>query len=83
VSKLKSIVDLLIASTGQDGRSTHLYQTIAATGGVVDGPEPAEHPDPDRGGRRIRQGSIVAPATSACCGGLLQIELRIMAHLSG
>jgi hypothetical protein len=50
---------------------------------VVVGPEPAEHPHPQRGRPahppRLRAGAGLPDAGR----GLLQIELRIMAHLSG
>jgi DNA polymerase-1 len=86
VSKLKSIVDLLIQSTGPDGRIHTTYnQTIAATGRLSStDPNLQNIPIRTEEGRRIRQGFIVGPDFDCLLtADYSQIELRIMAHLSG
>ena len=52
VAKLKSTVDGLLKSVSDDGRiHTTFNQTVAATGRLSSHrPQPAEHPDPHRGG---------------------------------
>ncbi len=86
VSKLKSIVDLLIQSTGPDSRIHTTYnQTIAATGRLSStDPNLQNIPIRTEEGRRIRQGFIVGPDFDCLLtADYSQIELRIMAHLSG
>ena len=63
---------------------TSYHQAVAATGRLSSiGPEPAEHPDPHDEGRRIRQAFIARPGCVLLAADYSQIELRIMAHLSG
>jgi DNA polymerase I len=86
VSKLKSIVDLLISSTGPDSRIHTTYnQTIAATGRLSStDPNLQNIPIRTEEGRRIRRGFVVGPDYDCLLtADYSQIELRIMAHLSG
>jgi DNA polymerase I len=86
VAKLKSIVDSLIPMAGEDGRiHTTFNQMIAATGRLssVD-PNLQNIPIRTELGRRIRQGFIVgAGYQTLLTADYSQIELRIMADLSG
>jgi DNA polymerase I len=86
VARLKSIVDSLIPMAGEDGRIHTTYnQTIAATGRLssVD-PNLQNIPIRTEEGRRIRQGFVVGPGYECLLtADYGQIELRIMAHLSG
>jgi DNA polymerase I len=86
VAKLKSIVDSLIPMAGQDGRIHTTYnQMIAATGRLSStDPNLQNIPIRTEEGRRIRQGFIVGPGFDCLLtADYSQIELRIMAHLSG
>ena len=75
VAKLKSTVDGLLKSVSDDGRiHTTFNQTVAATGRLSSHrPQPAEHPDPHRGGPadppglrgRRRATSACSPPTTA------------------
>jgi DNA polymerase I len=86
VARLKSIVDSLIPMAGEDGRIHTTYnQTIAATGRLssVD-PNLQNIPIRTEEGRRIRQGFVVGRGYECLLtADYGQIELRIMAHLSG
>jgi DNA polymerase-1 len=86
VAKLKSIVDSLIPMAGEDGRIHTTYnQMIAATGRLssVD-PNLQNIPIRTELGRRIRQGFVVgAGYETLLTADYSQIELRIMADLSG
>ncbi|HEX2318852.1 MAG TPA: DNA polymerase I [Streptosporangiaceae bacterium] len=86
VAKLKSIVDSLIPMAGQDGRIHTTYnQMIAATGRLSStDPNLQNIPIRTEEGRRIRQGFIVGKDYECLLtADYSQIELRIMAHLSG
>jgi DNA polymerase-1 len=86
VAKLKSIVDSLIPMADEDGRIHTTYnQTIAATGRLSStDPNLQNIPIRTEEGRRIRRGFIVGPAYECLLtADYSQIELRIMADLSG
>jgi DNA polymerase-1 len=86
VAKLKSIVDSLIPMADEDGRIHTTYnQTIAATGRLSStDPNLQNIPIRTEEGRRIRRGFIVGPSYECLLtADYSQIELRIMAHLSG
>jgi DNA polymerase-1 len=86
VSKLKSIVDSLIPMADADGRiHTTFNQMIAATGRLSStDPNLQNIPIRTETGRRIREGFIVgAGYETLLTADYSQIELRIMADLSG
>ncbi|HEX9030505.1 MAG TPA: DNA polymerase I [Streptosporangiaceae bacterium] len=86
VARLKSIVDSLIPMAGQDGRIHTTYnQMIAATGRLSStDPNLQNIPIRTEEGRRIRQGFVVGTGYECLLtADYSQIELRIMAHLSG
>ncbi len=86
VAKLKSIVDSLIPMAGHDGRIHTTYnQMIAATGRLSStDPNLQNIPIRTEEGRRIRQGFVVGKDYECLLtADYSQIELRIMAHLSG
>jgi DNA polymerase I len=86
VAKLKSIVDSLIPMAGQDGRIHTTYnQMIAATGRLSStDPNLQNIPIRTEEGRRIRRGFVVGQGYECLLtADYSQIELRIMAHLSG
>jgi DNA polymerase I len=86
VAKLKSIVDTLLPMSGEDGRIHTTYnQTIAATGRLSStDPNLQNIPIRTEEGRRIRQGFIVGAGYECLLtADYSQIELRIMADLSG
>jgi DNA polymerase I len=86
VSKLKSIVDSLIPMADEDGRIHTTYnQMIAATGRLSStDPNLQNIPIRTEEGRRIRQGFVVGQGYECLLtADYSQIELRIMAHLSG
>ncbi|HXP19588.1 MAG TPA: DNA polymerase I, partial [Streptosporangiaceae bacterium] len=86
VARLKSIVDSLIPMAGQDGRIHTTYnQMIAATGRLSStDPNLQNIPIRTEEGRRIRRGFVVGAGYECLLtADYSQIELRIMAHLSG
>jgi DNA polymerase-1 len=86
VARLKSIVDSLIPMAGVDGRIHTTYnQTIAATGRLSStDPNLQNIPIRTEEGRRTRQAFIVgAGYETLLTADYSQIELRLMAHLSG
>ena len=86
VAKLKSIVDSLIPMAGQDGRiHTTFNQMIAATGRLSStDPNLQNIPIRTEEGRGIRRAFVVgAGYETLLTADYSQIELRIMAHLSG
>ncbi len=86
VAKLKSIVDSLIPMADADGRiHTTFNQTIAATGRLSStDPNMQNIPIRTEEGRRIRRGFVVGAGYEwILTADYSQIELRIMAHLSG
>jgi DNA polymerase-1 len=86
VAKLKSIVDSLVPMAGEDGRIHTTYnQMIAATGRLSStDPNLQNIPIRTEEGRRIRQGFVVGPGyETLLTADYSQIELRIMADLSG
>jgi DNA polymerase-1 len=86
VAKLKSIVDTLVPMAGEDGRIHTTYnQMIAATGRLSStDPNLQNIPIRTEEGRRIRQGFVVGNGYECLLtADYSQIELRIMAHLSG
>jgi len=86
VARLKSIVDSLIPMAGEDGRIHTTYnQMIAATGRLSStDPNLQNIPIRTEEGRRIRQGFVVGDGYECLLtADYSQIELRIMADLSG
>ena len=86
VAKLKSIVDSLIPMADADCRiHTTFNQTIAATGRLSStDPNMQNIPIRTEEGRRIRRGFVVGSGYEwILTADYSQIELRIMAHLSG
>jgi DNA polymerase-1 len=85
-SKLKSFVDILALATGDDGRiHTTFNQMIAATGRLSSqDPNLQNIPIRTELGRRIREGFVVGTGyETLLTADYSQIELRIMADLSG
>jgi DNA polymerase-1 len=86
VAKLKQIVDSLIPMAGADGRiHTTFNQMVAATGRLSStDPNLQNIPIRTELGRRIRRGFVVGPGyETLLTADYSQIELRIMADLSG
>ena len=86
VAKLKSTVDGLLKSVSDDGRiHTTFYQTVAATGRLSStDPNLQNIPIRTEEGRRIRRAFVVGQGyEQLLTADYSQIEMRIMAHLSG
>jgi DNA polymerase I len=86
VAKLKMTVDGLLKSISDDGRiHTTFYQTVAATGRLSStDPNLQNIPIRTEEGRRIRRAFVVGPGfEQLMTADYSQIEMRIMAHLSG
>ncbi|UQU63083.1 DNA polymerase I [Couchioplanes caeruleus] len=86
VAKLKSTVDGLLKSVSEDGRiHTTFNQTVAATGRLSStDPNLQNIPIRTEEGRRIRRAFVVGEGyESLMTADYSQIEMRIMAHLSG
>src|SRR6185369_4163497 len=85
-TRLKVTVDGLINSVASDGRiHTNFQQTIAATGRLSStDPNLQNIPIRTEAGRRIRRAFVVgAGYETLLTADYSQIEMRIMAHLSG
>ena len=85
-SRLRQTVEGLLRSTAADGRiHTNFQQTIAATGRLSStDPNLQNIPIRTEEGRRIRRGFVVGPGfETLLTADYSQIEMRIMAHLSG
>jgi len=86
VAKLKSTVDGLLKSVSADGRiHTTFFQTVAATGRLSSAdPNLQNIPIRTEEGRRIRRAFVASQGhESLMTADYSQIEMRIMAHLSG
>ena len=86
VAKLKSTVDGLLKSVSDDGRiHTTFNQTVAATGRLSStDPNLQNIPIRTQEGRRIRRAFVVGEGfEQLLTADYSQIEMRIMAHLSG
>ncbi len=86
LTKLKSTyLDGLLAAVGSDGRvHTRFNQTVAATGRISSA-EPNLQNIPVRTelGREIRKAFVASPGNLLVGGDYSQIELRVLAHMSG
>ena len=86
-TKLRSTyVEALPTLIAGDGRlHTTFHQAVAVDRPpVVVGPEPPEHPDPDRARSAIRRAFVAGePDLVLLAADYSQIELRILAHVSG
>lgn len=86
VSKLRSTVEGLIKTVGEDGRiHSTLNQMVAATGRLSStDPNLQNIPVRTEEGRRIRKAFVAGPGyDSLLTADYSQIEMRVMAHLSG
>ncbi len=86
ISKLKgTYVDALPATIASDGRvHTRYDQAVAATGRLSsNAPNLQNIPVRTEAGRAIRRAFVAAPGTTLVAADYSQIELRILAHLSG
>ncbi|MFC0646631.1 DNA polymerase I [Cellulomonas phragmiteti] len=84
--RLRQTVEGLLRSVGDDGRiHTTFQQTIAATGRLSSAdPNLQNIPIRTEAGRQIRRAFVVGPGYSTLLtADYSQIEMRIMAHLSG
>ncbi len=84
--RLRQVVELLRRSVATDGRiHTTFQQTIAATGRLSStDPNLQNIPIRTEAGRQIRRAFVVGPAyETLLTADYSQIEMRIMAHLSG
>ena len=86
LTKLKStFIDAMLEKTGPDGRiHTTLNQTVTATG-RISSTEPNLQNIPVRTelGRQIRRAFIASPGNILVGADYSQIELRVLAHMSG
>ncbi|MEV8631529.1 DNA polymerase I [Streptosporangium sp. NPDC051023] len=85
-AKLRTTVEGLIKEIADDGRIHTTYNQIMAATGRISSEKPNLQNIPIRTaeGRRIRQGFVVGPGyETLLTADYSQIELRIMAHLSG
>ena len=86
IAKLKgTYVDALPALADGEGR---VHTTFAPDGrghgpALLDGPEPPEHPRAHAAGREIRRAFVAPPGHKLVVADYSQIELRILAHISG
>jgi len=86
VSKLRSTVEGLIKTVGEDGRIHSTFNQMVAATGRLSSTDPNLQNIPVRTeeGRRIRKAFVAGPGyDSLLTADYSQIEMRIMAHLSG
>jgi DNA polymerase I len=86
VSKLRSTVEGLIKTVGEDGRIHSSFNQMVAATGRLSSTDPNLQNIPVRTeeGRRIRKAFVAGPGyDSLLTADYSQIEMRIMAHLSG
>ena len=85
-TKLKQIVETLVAAIAADGRIHTTYEQLGSSTGRISSTDPNLQNIPVRSGigHRIRGAFIAAPEfESILTADYSQIEMRIMAHLSG
>lgn len=84
-TKLKTIVDGLIAAVGNDGRIRTTFNMTATATGRLSSSEPNLQNIPTRGalGTEIRRMFVAAPGNVLVDADYSQIELRVLAHVSG
>ena len=86
VSKLRSTVEGLIKTVGEDGRIHSTFNQMVAATGRLSSTDPNLQNIPVRTeeGRRIRKAFVAGPGyDSLLTADYSQIEMRVMAHLSG
>jgi DNA polymerase-1 len=86
VSKLRSTVEGLIKTVGDDGRIHSTFNQMVAATGRLSSTDPNLQNIPVRTeeGRRIRKAFVAGPGyDSLLTADYSQIEMRVMAHLSG